>query len=349
MDYLRVLQVPFKPTCLIMLAIVAPLMAFFSAVGVYGALGLMILQVWIFKYCYVLIRHLADGRAEPPVLDTDMLSPFEIRPWVQAFIIVMAGGLCYVIGGKAGVILGVSFMLLLPASIATLGFGENPWEAVNPLTLFRVIRGLGVHYLLLIGAMIAAAVLSTFVASLQPHAIVVHATNLILEVLFFALIGGALYMRRRQLGYEAAISPERAAARDEAERVKLRAKMLDDVFQQARLGKHVDATRPLADWLRDADGEYASRDALFVAEQSVRWGIDAALNPIGSTLIRHLLRAGRPDSALAVFKLLRGQSRTLTMDSADDLRVLAEYAESQGDTDLASSMRLETPIFHPRR
>jgi pentatricopeptide repeat protein len=184
---------------------------------------------------------------------------------------------------------------------------------------------------------------------MHPFAVFVHATNLLLEIEFFALIGGALYMRRRQLGYEAAISPERTAAREEAERVKLRARMLDDVFQQARIGKHVDSTRPLADWLRDADGEYATRDALFVAEQSARWGIDAALNPIGSTLIRHLLRAGRPDSALAVFKLLRGQSRVFTMDSADDLRVLAEFAESQGDAELASSMRLETPIFHPRR
>jgi pentatricopeptide repeat protein len=349
MDYLRVLQVPFSPTCLIMIAVMTVLMTFFGAVGIYGALGTLILQVWIFKYCYVLIEHLADGHAEPPVLDTDMLSPFEIRPWIQVAIIVAAGALCYVIGGKRGIVLGIVFMLLLPASIATLGFGERPWQAVNPLTLWRVIRGLGLHYLLLLGAMLLLSAISALLTSVNVLRIFVHAFNLFSEILFFALIGGALYLRRRQLGYEPSVSPERTAARDEAERVKLRARMVDDVFQQARMGKHVDSTRPLADWLRDADGDYATRDALYVAEQAVRWDIDAALNPIGSTLIRHLLRAGRPDSALAVFKLLRDKSRAFTMDSADDLRTLADHAESDGEDELASSMRLETPVFQPRR
>jgi hypothetical protein len=37
------------------------------------------------------------------------------------------------------------------------------------------------------------------------------------------------------------------------------------------------------------------------------------------------------------------------MDSAPDLRTLAEYAESIGRESLAQSMRLETPVFHPER
>ena len=36
------------------------------------------------------------------------------------------------------------------------------------------------------------------------------------------------------------------------------------------------------------------------------------------------------------------------MDSAADLRTLAEYAESTGRDELAQSMRLETPVFQPR-
>jgi hypothetical protein len=37
------------------------------------------------------------------------------------------------------------------------------------------------------------------------------------------------------------------------------------------------------------------------------------------------------------------------MDSAADLRTLAEYAESVGRDELAASMRLETPVFQPPR
>jgi pentatricopeptide repeat protein len=349
MDHSRVLLVPFTPTCLILAGIVSVLLTFFAFAGMYGILGTFILQVWIFKYCYVLIEHLANGRAEPPVLSTEMLSPFEIRPWVQAAIIVTAIVLCGYVGGRAAIVLAAVFVALLPASIATLGVGERPWQAVNPLTLFRVIRGLGPYYLALLAALALYIALSRFIAAVAPFALLSHLADLLLEISYFALIGGALWFRRRQLGYEPELSPERSAARAENERTKLRAKMLDDVFQQVRLGKHVEATRPLADWMRDLDGDYASRDALHVAEQALRWDSVAALNPIGSTLIRHLLRAGRPDAALGVFRLLRGRSRGFTMDSADDLRTLAEYADASGMGELAASMRMETPVFHPRR
>lgn len=349
MDHLRVLQVPFNPTCLILIGIVSALMAFFASFGLYGTLGILILQIWVFKYCYVLIEHLANGRPDVPVLATDMLSPFEIRPMVQAAIILAAGTLCWIVGGRAGFVLGIVFAALLPASVATLGVGERPWEAVNPLTLFRVIRGLGPYYAALLGVSVLYVLISVGVARISPFAVVARATDLLLEISWFGLIGGAIWFRRRQLGFEPERSPERAAAREETERAKRRAMMMDDVFQQVRLGKHVEATRPLADWLRDLDGDLATRDALYVAEQAARWDIAAALNPIGSTLIRHLLRAGRPDSALAVFRLLRDKSRAFTMDSADDLRTLAEYADSRGLDELAASMRMETPIYHPRR
>ena len=84
-----------------------------------------------------------------------------------------------------------------------------------------------------------------------------------------------------------------------------------------------------------------------VAEQALGWDMPPALNTIGSTLIRHLLRAGRPDAALAMFERLRQRSPTFTLDSADDLRTLAEYAESVGREELAASMRLETPVYPP--
>ncbi len=125
------------------------------------------------------------------------------------------------------------------------------------------------------------------------------------EVAFFSFIGASIYLRRKQLGYEPSKSPERAEARAEAERLEKRARMVDDVFQLVRIGKHVDATAPLANWLRDLDAEHVSKDTYYIAEQSLKWESPAALNPIGSTLIRHLMRFGRPDAALAVFEILR--------------------------------------------
>jgi len=347
MDQSRVLLAPFHPTNLIMVGIFAAVMALFLSFGFYGLFGVLFLQIWVLKYCFVLVRHLADGATEPPVMDTDMLSPFEIRPFVQAIILMGGGWLCYSLGGLAGTVLAVVLLATLPASIAILGFGEYPWQAVNPLTWYRVIRGLGAFYAVLLVALVAILGICLLLRKVDLWSVIEVGIALWCEVAFFSLVGASLYLRRRQLGYEPSRSPERAAAREETERVKLRARMIDDVFQLVRIGKHVDATAPLARWLNEADAEHVSKDSYFVAEQALRWEAPAALNTIGSTLIRHLMRYGRPDSALAVFEILRTRAPNFTMDSAADLRALAEYADSQGREALAQSMRLETPVIHP--
>jgi len=348
MDYLRVLLVPFRPTGLILIGVFALVFTLLEFAGLVGLIVGLLVQVWILKYGYVVIEHIADGASEPPVMDDLMLSPTEVRPWIQLGLMVGGAFLCKLIGGNAGIALAVVLLILLPATTAVLGMGEPFFQAINPLMLFRVIRGLGPWYLLILLSIVVYAGILLLLARFDIWRIAWHAAGVVCELSFFSLIGGCIYLRRRQLGFEPRQSPERTAAREEAERVKLRARMIDEVFQQVRIGKHVEATRPLAKWLSALDGEIAARDALFIAGQALGWEAPGGLNTLASTLIRHLLRAGRPDAALAVFERLRQGSPTLTLDSPEDLRFLAEYAESTGRTELAVSMRLETPIYRPQ-
>jgi hypothetical protein len=354
MDHLRVLLVPFHATTLIMVGIFSLAITFFvwaamflGAVGFWALIVAALLNMWVLKYCYVLIEHLADGAREPPVMDADMLSPFESRPWLQGALLIAGGTLCSKVGGQAGVALALLLLAALPASAALLGMGANVFQAMNPLAWYRVIRGLGPLYLLLLAVLLVSIAMSWMLWRWQPPLLLGVATLLLCEVAFFGLIGSSIWLRRKQLGFEPRRSPERAEARAEAERVKRRARMVDEVFEQTRLGKHVDATAPLASWLRDLDVEFAVRDSLHVAEQAIKWQLPLALNPIGSTLIRHLLRFGRPDAALSVFQLIRQRAPQFTMDSAADLRTLADYAESEGHEELAQSMRLQTPVYRP--
>jgi hypothetical protein len=348
MDYLRAMLVPFRPTSLLLVAVFAPLLTFFlSVAGVFGIFASALLQIWVLKYCYVIIEHIADGATEPPVMDIDMLSPFEMRPWIQLALIVSGAVLCTTLGGDAGAVLAIVLLAVFPATVALLGMGENPFRAANPLAWIRVIRGLGPLYIALLALLAALVGLNLLLDGTPLWRIFKVALGLLSVIAFFSLTGSSIWLRRRQLGFEPSRSPERAAGRAESERVRERAKMLDDVFQQVRLGRHVDATAPLAQWLRDVDGELAVRDSLHVAEQALKWKHPAALNPIGSTLIRHLLRFGRPDAALCVFELFRQGAGALTMDSAADLRTLVEYADSIGKAELAQAMRLETPIHRP--
>ena len=347
MDHLRVLLVPFHLTSLILIGVFALIFSILS-LNFYGLIISVLVQGWVLKYCYVLIEHLADGAIEPPVMSTEMLSPTEIRPWVQLALVVLGVLACSALQGGAQIALAVALLALLPATIAVLGIGEPFFQAVNPLMLFRLIRGLGPYYLLILASILIYALLLALLSRLNLWSIFWHAAILICEVSFFGLIGGCMYLRRHQLGIEPSRSPERTAAREEGERVKVRARMIDDVFQQVRMGKHVEATRPLAQWLKNLDGPTAVLDAQHVASQAIGWDNVGGLNTIGSTLIRHLLRAGRPDAALDIFTRLRRRLPTLTLDSADDLRTLADYAEGAGHDELATSMRLETPIHRPR-
>ncbi len=354
MDYLQVLLVPFRPASLLLVALFSLFISFFlwaagflGMMGLLALLGVLVLNVWVLKYCFVLVEQLADGATEPPVLDLDMLSPFEKRPWTLAALLVVCATLCWKVDGNAGIALAVLFVLLIPAQTAQIAMGDNIFQAMNPLAWFRVIRGLGVLYPALLAALAVIVGVTALLVELPLWTLFEVGIFLLCEVGFFGLIGSCIWLRRRQLGFEPSRSPERAATREEGARVKLRAGMLDEVFRNARIGKHVDATAPLVRWLRDADGDYAVRDSLHVAEQALKWQLLPALNPIGSTLIRHLLRFGRPDAALSIFEMFRKRSPQFTMDSASDLRVLAEYAESVGKEELAQSMRLETPVVHP--
>jgi pentatricopeptide repeat protein len=347
MDHVRVLLVPFRSTSLMLIAVFAVLLAFCGSAGFYGLFAQLFLLIWVFKYCYVLLEHIADGRFDPPVMSTDMLSPFEARPWAQLALVVAGVMTCNMLGGTAGVILATVLVLLLPATIAVLGIGEPYYQTLNPLTLFRLISGLGSYYLLILVSIPIYIGILFLLARLNVWMVVWYAAILICLISFFSLVGGCIYLRRHQLGFEPSLSPERTAAREETERNKLRARMIDEVFQQVRMGKHVEATRPLAQWLKDLDGATAALDAQHIASQALGWE-SAGLHTIASTLIRHLLRAGRPDTALTIYERLRQRMPGLTLDSADDLRTLADYAESAGRTELATSMRLETPIYHPR-
>jgi hypothetical protein len=280
-------------------------------------------------------------------MDTDMLTPFETRPWVQLAWLIGCGWISSGIGGTTGVVVGLALLALLPATVAILGFGEAAWRVLDPRAFYRVIHDLGPYYLVLLLALVACVGIGWFAAH-KLWSIAASVIGLWCEVAFFSLVGAVIFLRRAELGFEPRNSPERTAARAEMERLKLRARMIDDVFQQVRIGKHVDATAPLALWLRDTDAEHVSKDSYFVAEQALNWESPAALNTIGSTLIRHLMRYGRPEAALAVFEILRKKA-PFTMDSVSDLRTLADFAESQGREELAQSMRLETPVIHPKK
>src|SRR5690349_18866985 len=130
MDFLKVLRVPFQLTSLVLVAVFALLLALFDSRGLYGAVVQFFLQIWVVKYCFVVLEHIADGAPDAPVMDTDMLSPLELRPWIQLGILVAGTALCMAIPAPPlRIVVGVMLWALVPATIAVLGVREPFYQA----------------------------------------------------------------------------------------------------------------------------------------------------------------------------------------------------------------------------
>jgi hypothetical protein len=150
MDHLRVLLVPFHVTSLILVQCFSVLLTHLQLGGLYGIFAQLFLQIWVVKYCYVLIETACRWR-DRATGDVHGHAESLRDPSLGAARIIVAGT-SLLHGDRRRCLMGARgvLLLLLPAIIAVLGVGEPFYQAVNPLTLLRMMRGLGPYYLLIL-------------------------------------------------------------------------------------------------------------------------------------------------------------------------------------------------------
>jgi hypothetical protein len=156
------------------------------------------------------------GHEEPPTLDIQMLNPLdEQRPLAQVLILgSIYAAVKFIEGtwdaGPAAVLAALG-AFAFPASVAVLGLERNILPAIYPVAITRMIRGLGVMYLLVlavIGVCIAGIGMLLKWVSMLPLELALAMFG-ILSI--FSVLAGALYERRNELGLETRRSPERTA------------------------------------------------------------------------------------------------------------------------------------------
>ena len=317
MDHLRVLLVPFHATNLLMVGVFALLLTFcLSARLLRAGSRAWFLQVWVFKYCYVLVEHLADGATEPPVMDTDMLSPSNRARGSRPRCSSVGGGSVTGSAAPAGIAARRRVArCCCPATVAILGFGERPWQAVNPVTLFRVIRGLGPYYLLMLLVARRSAPRSCWLLDARRicgHCSR-HAIALWCEVAFFSLVGALPVPAPQAARIRAQPQP---GARRGARRSRTRsscARGWSTRSSSSCASANTSTPRaPLANWLRDTRRRTRSEATRTTSPSRRCAGTrPAALNHHRQHVDPPSLRFGRPDAALAVFELLRKRAPEL--------------------------------------
>jgi leader peptidase (prepilin peptidase)/N-methyltransferase len=103
------------------------------------------------------------------------------------------------------------FGLFVPLTDAVIGAVAGYLALWVVYWLFRLIRGLGVYYLAILVSIPLYIGLLYVLAKLGVWAMLWYAAALLCQLSFFSLIGGCLYIRRRQLGIVPSRSPERGS------------------------------------------------------------------------------------------------------------------------------------------
>ena len=331
---LRALLVPLYPTSLIFVGVSAVLFAVASLtkseVGILRLLPVYFLLSMLFNYAYATLEDIANGLREPPVASVESLAPFNLRPILQLAVCALVYYLVGQVGGTPGAVIAGVALLLLPAFVGVLGTTGSVRAALNPLTLLRTVIGLGWTYVLIVAIAFGYTAVVFALSRTGAGDFVWFALGELAVLSLFSLIGGAFHLRRQQLGFEPRRSPERVAAVADLERVRLRNRMLDDMFVSIRARKSGESIVPLRAWLAATGPEHLKEDVHAVMTQAIQWNSDLGLAAVTRALVSELIGRKRPDLAQAVVDQAMRLQPDFTLESAEEQAVLTQYAGGTG-------------------
>jgi hypothetical protein len=218
--------------------------------------------------------------------------------------------------------------------VASMSITGRFMDALNPVDVFGLIARIPLAYfgmLAIIGALwlVPALLFSlTGAASLLPNLVLV-AIAMYLWLAMLACVGGIIYDHREELGYEPNESPERAAARANAELDRDRDKVMDTIFAEYRghafanagasVRKIMDGSRtPLVEfrWLYARAARWADpRMAEYLVQYCLPKLLQARASGEALDLVRERLRANETFRPLAAAHVL--QMATLARDGGD--------------------------------
>ena len=275
---LRAFAMPWNWTSIFFVALSSVLLAVIETHGptmAISLIGTFFLAAWFFNYAFEMLEHAANGNTAAPIASVETLSPFQWRPLVTAAIClwIVILGLQLGTSGKAIIVV---LLLVQPAFIATLGMGDGLLQAVNPISLWRVIFGMGAYYLLVLAVigLFAALVIALQMMDLWPVE-----RDALLEfgiLTVFAVLGSAVFLRRIEIGFEPRLSPERAMERDEREHLRQLDEILTEAYGQARLKRYERAASIIKSWLSNTDQTNTPGGIDIILKRVGDWGDPAA-------------------------------------------------------------------------
>jgi hypothetical protein len=292
-----------------------------------------VLIPWFFKYAYILFDHVVRGFDEPPTLDIEMVNPFnEQRPLAQLAIAApLVAAVLWMNAAHsraAADCLAVVGLLLLPASVIRLGLEGNIFKAVHPVALVRMVRDLGLLYLVVLGAITAYVLTLAALMRLDLWLPLEIAMSMFALLSIFSLLGGVVYERRLALGLETWHSPEQAEERRRLRELRESEAIVTESYGLVRVGSHAKAWALLQAWL--ASHDYSTENYRWLCDRVSTWNDARYANRLTEDYVARLLLLKRTGEALDAVKNRLRVDPTFRPKTAADTLCIVQLAVGGG-------------------
>lgn len=353
---LRYLAIPLRTAPLLLIGTFSVLLVVAAKAGIVGIpLGLILLS-WLTKYSFVLMDHLADGVAEPPVLSIEMLNPLsEQRPVI---LLLMTIGLFYAsdaasywVGERGALVLHSLVAAILPAVVAVQGATGTVVQSLNPRRVLGLILRLRGDYLLILGFIALVWLFGRFVieSSIGDALPLVAQIALLMYawLAVFALIGGVLYERRLDIGLDDVHTPE-SLDPSEDENVpdeRERSREFDRIYAEWRGGAHANAWNTVLGIVGKGSDPLAELRWLY--QRAAPWPDGRLADRLAREMLPRLLAKRTTGEALdLVRERLKKDPRFRPAGSAD-LLTLVHLARTAGDRATARLLLQDFSKLYP--
>lgn len=326
---------PFQAASLFFVALSSLILGFFTSAGgpyiVLALFALWLMLCWLTQYAFKLIDDIANGAREPAVASMEMLNPFDdARAWVHP---ALAAALALALWLRPNIPVTpmlVTAALLFPVSIGAVAMSGRARDALNPLAMGHVARGLAHYYLLavLFAALCAIAGIALARSPLWSFAKIAGMQLLLLLV--YAFIGGALYQRRIELGFAPRQSPERVDENRRLERERQRQQMIDGLYRDLRVREHARAVAGAKRWFESADTAQLHEDVKALLQAGNGWGEPRGFALLLRGLVPTLLAMKQPSLAMTVTEAALAIAPTFAPEAETDTVAMIQQALHTG-------------------
>jgi hypothetical protein len=335
-DLLRVLGMPFQIASLMFVGFSSLFLSLFLGGDlirlVMSIAAVLLLLVWLTQYALTLIDDAANGVRETRAASVEMASSFtDARAWIHPGLGVATWVALYLHPDWPRVPVIAGAAALLPASLGAIAMSGHALHALHPVEMARVVRGMGILYPLTVVFFLACGLLGLIVVQRSGSLFLAIAVVELLLLLVYAGLGGVLYLRRRELGFEPRQSPERLAQRAEDERRVERQKFIDGLYRDVRVRESTRAVADITKWLQDTKPEHLRGDLHAILEAGKEWsGAPREYPRMLRGLVPVLLAQRQPALALSVAEAALEKAADFSLETEDQTSALAAYALQTG-------------------